>query len=517
MPKPIKLRSVYKESFLFDYSKQNISDDELKHLFKLCDRVKLKDQIKALFNGEKINKTENRAALHPALRDYKRYLNLSVDHQNIGEAVENSLLKMEHFVNKLYNKEIKGYTGKPITDVINIGIGGSDLGPWMTTTALRTFRKGINVHYVSNVDSAHISFILGKLNPETSLFIISSKSFTTTETITNAEAAKKWLNAHYQHNLFFNAHFISVTSAIDKASDFGVLEENCFPMWDWVGGRFSLWSSIGLSIACAVGMDHFYSLLEGAKQMDKHFETEDYENNIPILHAICTYNNVENRDILAEANIPYSQYLNTFPAFIQQLSMESNGKRIDKEGKVIHYNTSPVVWGKAGTNSQHSFFQAIHQGTVNVSTEFIAFCQQPTEFELDNHQDILIANCIAQSEALWNGKSENQVFKELQEKGFSEEKIKALLPHKVFTGGKYSSSLFIDELTPKNLGKLIALYEHKTFVLGALWNIHSFDQWGVELGKELATNVLEEIKSGKQKTHDVSTSNLIQHYLSHKK
>ena len=367
-----------------------------------------------------------------------------------------------------------------------------------------------------NVDSAHISFILGKLNPETSLFIISSKSFTTTETLINAKAAKKWLKSFYKHNLFFNAHFISVTSAIEKAKDFGVLEENCFPIWDWVGGRFSLWSSIGLATACAIGMDNFYKLLEGAKEMDHHFESENYNSNIPVLLALCTYNNVENRNILAEANIPYSQYLNTFPAFIQQLSMESNGKRIDKSGEVVKHHTSPIVWGKAGTNSQHSFFQAIHQGTVEVSTEFIAFCKQPTEFGLENHHDVLIANCIAQAEALWGGKTENEVINELKAKGYTEKKINEILPHKLFPGKKYSSTLFIDELTPKSLGQLIALYEHKTFVLGVLWNIYSFDQWGVELGKELASKILEEIESEKINDHDVSTNNLITHFLSQK-
>ncbi len=501
---------IKQDDFLFDYSKHLINDEVLSELLKLAEQSELKDAIKAYFSGDQINQTEHRAVLHTALRASDD-TPVEVDGENIKPKIVSVLNKMEIFVNKVHSGEWKSYAGKPITDVVNIGIGGSDLGPQMVTEALDYYQQGLTMHFISNVEGDHVHQTLKKLNPETTLFLIVSKSFTTQETLTNANTVRNWFLKHtteksIQHN------FIAVSTNLPAVKAFGISVDNIYPMYDWVGGRYSLWSSAGLSIALAVGFKHFRALLNGAEAMDEHFKTSVFSKNIPVISALISiwYNNFLEAE--SEAIIPYTQYLQKLAPYLQQASMESNGKGVDREGQPVTYQTGNIVWGEPGTNAQHAFFQLLHQGTKLIPADFIAF--RDSLFGDQTHQDILMANFMAQTEALLKGKTEREVKDELKSKGLSETEIKSLLPFKIFTGNRPTTSLLIQKLTPKSLGSLIAMYEHKIFVQGVIWNIFSFDQWGVQLGKELATSILNELHDGSSSSHDQSTEHLMRIYTS---
>lgn len=501
--------SIEWNDFYVDYSKNNWTKETLDLLLELADELDLKKAIESYFTGEKINETEKRAVLHTALRASKTD-EVFVDGINIIPEVFETKLKIQKCTETIVSGKAKGYTGKTFTDVVNIGIGGSDLGPDMVVEALQYYKTNLNVHFVSNIDGDHVQEILKKVNPETTLFIIVSKTFTTQETLTNAETIKKWFLNNASEKDISN-HFVAVTSNEEKAVSFGIISENIFPMWDWVGGRFSLWSAVGLSISLAVGYDNFEKLLSGANKMDVHFRTSDFNQNIPVILALLSvwHNNFFGAE--TEAIVPYTQYLHKLAPYLQQGMMESNGKSVDRNGFPVNYQTGTVIWGEPGSNAQHAFFQLIHQGTKLIPTDFIGFIQ-PLHNEKDHHNK-LMSNFFAQTEALLMGKSSDEVLAECLALGKSEADIKDLLPFKTFEGNKPTNTILINQLTPENLGSLIAMYEHKIFVQGIIWNIYSYDQWGVELGKKLANSILDEIENKEVKSHDSSTTALLQKFL----
>ena len=488
------------DDFYVDFSKNRITEETFKYLLELADEVKLKEAIESQFSGEIINQTEGRAVLHSALRAPESY-NVKVDGENVIPEVYQVKRKIEAFTKEVVNGDRKGYTGKPFTDVVNIGIGGSDLGPAMVVDSLQYYKNHLTTHFVSNVDGDHVNEVIKKLNPETTLFVVVSKTFTTQETLSNANTIKSWFLKHASANDIAK-HFVAVSTNIDSVKNFGIDPNNIFPMWDWVGGRFSLWSAVGLSISLAVGYNNYDSLLKGAHKMDKHFKSEDFGSNIPVVLALISiwYNNFFGAE--SEAVIPYSQYLNQFATYLQQGIMESNGKSIDRNGNSIDYETGTLIWGEPGTNSQHAFFQLIHQGTKLIPADFIGFTKSLHGNQ--DHQDKLISNFLAQTEALLNGKTKSDVVAE----GTKED----IIPFKVFQGNKPTNTIFINKLSPESLGKLIAMYEHKIFVQGIIWNIFSYDQFGVELGKQLASKILQEFSGEVKNEHDNSTSNLLKYY-----
>ncbi|PJJ10342.1 glucose-6-phosphate isomerase [Flavobacterium sp. 1] len=498
--------------FLVDYSKNRISQETIDLLLELANETGLKNAIADYFGGAIINQTENRAVLHTALRA-KESAVINVDGVNVMPEVYEVKNKVKSFTEEVTSGKRTGYTGKPFTDIVNIGIGGSDLGPVMAVEALQYYKNHLNVHFASNVDGDHVNEIIKKLNPETTLFVIVSKTFTTQETLTNSETIKAWfLKSAKQEDVA--KHFVAVSTNIQKVTEFGINPENVFPMWDWVGGRFSLWSAVGLSISLAVGFENFNDLLAGANEMDEHFKTADFDKNIPVTLALLSvwYNNFFGAE--SEALIPYTQYLQKLAPYLQQGTMESNGKSVGRDGKPVNYETGTIIWGEPGTNAQHAFFQLIHQGTKLIPSDFIGFVK-PLYGDEDHH-DKLMSNFFAQTEALMNGKSQEQVQAEFDKQGLSAEKASVLLPFKVFSGNKPTNTILIQKLTPKSLGSLIAMYEHKIFVQGIIWNIFSFDQWGVELGKQLANSILAEINSKEVKNHDSSTQFLLNHFLENK-
>ena len=503
------------DNILFDFSKNLVTEETIKLLIKLAESAELKTKIEDFFTGAKINTTEGRAVLHTALRQ-KAKDPIYVDSQDIIPMVHKELEKVVNFSNKVHSGEIKGATNKKITSVVNIGIGGSDLGPSMVSEALEYYKiKDINSYFVSNVDPTDILTVLNKIDPETTLFIIASKTFTTQETMVNANVAKKWilkklLGVCSDEYEIISKHFVALSTNVEACTKFGIKEENIFRFWDWVGGRYSLWSSIGLSIALSVGGDNFRELLAGAEAIDNHFRTAPFDKNIPVLMALLGVWYVNFFGASTYCIVPYDQYLKKLPAFLQQLDMESNGKSIQIDGQVVDYKTGPVIWGAIGTDSQHSFFQLIHQGTQIIPADFIAFANS-----LNNNEQhkILLSNYFAQTEGLMTGKDKNQVEAELLNTSLSDVEIKKLTPHKIFVGNKPTNSILIKKLTPRSLGELIAMYEHKVFVQGVIWNINSFDQWGVELGKVLAKNILTELQNPEKKLeHDSSTNGLITYW-----
>ncbi|MPT31117.1 MAG: glucose-6-phosphate isomerase [Chryseobacterium sp.] len=513
-PNRFKEFSLETENYLFDYSKNLVDAKTLGLLLQLAEETQLKEAIGKMFSGDKINETEGRAVLHTALRDFSDK-EILVDGENIKPGIKKVLEHMKAFSESVISGSHKGFTGKEITDVVNIGIGGSDLGPVMVCSALKHFKTRLDVHFVSNVDGNHMAEVVKDLNPETTLFIIASKTFTTQETMTNANSAKEWFLRSGAKNEDVAKHFVALSTNIDAVKNFGIAEDNIFEFWDWVGGRYSLWSAIGLSIVLSVGYDNFEQLLKGANDTDVHFQTKDLKENVPVLMGVL---GVWYRNFYAAgtyAILPYSQYLDRFSAYLQQGDMESNGKSVDRNGEFVEYETGPIIWGEPGTNGQHAFYQLIHQGTELIPADFIAYAKSPNE--VGEHQDILLANYFAQTEALAFGKTEDEVFAELRSSGKSEEEVEKLLNYKIFAGNTPTNSFLFKELTPFTLGQLIALYEHKIFVQGVIWNIFSFDQFGVELGKVLAGKILPELEAeGQVETHDSSTNGLINFYKSNR-
>ena len=502
--------SLQFEDILFDYSKNIISEHTVKLLAELADECQLSEAIHSMFNGTRINQTENRSVLHIALRN-RSNTPILVDGKDVMPEINTVLNQMKAFSDSLLNGHWKGYSGKRITDIVNIGIGGSDLGPYMVTEALRPYHQSIKPHFVSNVDGTHIAETLKRVDPETTLFIIASKTFTTQETMTNAESAKSWFLEKTGGTGDVAKHFVAVSTNSKSVTEFGIAPENMFVFWDWVGGRYSLWSSIGLSISASIGFDNFIELLEGAHAVDNHFKNEPFEKNIPVIMAFLGvwYGNFF--DAASEAILPYDQYLHRFAAYFQQGNMESNGKSTDRNGEEVMYQTGPVIWGEPGTNGQHAFYQLIHQGTKMIPCDFLApaISQNP----VGDHHVKLLSNFFAQTEALLVGKTADEVKAELKKAGFSDEEISFHLPFRMFSGNKPSNSFVFKKLTPSTLGSLIAFYEHKIFVQGVIWNIFSFDQWGVELGKILAKKILPELISESEiTTHDSSTNGLINYF-----
>ena len=493
------------QEFLIDYSKNRITDKTLSLLIQLAEEVNLKDAIEKLFNGDLINQTEARSVLHTALRA-KETEKIMVSGVNIIPEVYQVKAQIRKFSEEIINGNRKGFTGKKFTDIVNIGIGGSDLGPLMVTEALKYYKNQLRTHFVSNVDGDHVHEILKELNAETTLFVIVSKTFTTQETLSNANTIRKWFLKSATEN-DVSKHFAAVSTNAEKISEFGIADENVFPMWDWVGGRFSLWSAVGLSISLAIGYENFQELLSGANEMDTHFRTASFNENIPVILALLSiwYNNFYEAE--TEAVIPYSQYLNRFSAYLQQGMMESNGKSVDRDGNFTEYQTGTIIWGEPGTNAQHAFFQLIHQGTKLIPADFIGF-KESLHGDSDHHNK-LMANFFAQTEALMNGKTAEEVRQELEAKKMAANEVEKLVPFKTFEGNKPTNTLLIEKLTPKTLGMLIAMYEHKIFVQGIVWNIYSFDQWGVELGKQLASTILKDINNSEIAKHDSSTLNLL--------
>lgn len=505
--------SIKKNNFLFDYSKNLIDARTKELLLNLAEECQLKDAIFKMFSGDKINETEGRAVLHTALRDFSEE-EILVDGENIKPQIRRVLDHMKSFSESIISGQHKGFSGKEITDVVNIGIGGSDLGPVMVCSALKHFKTRLNVHFVSNVDGNHIAEVVKNLNPETTLFIIASKTFTTQETMTNANSAKEWfLQKGQQEDV--PKHFVALSTNVEEVKKFGIAEENIFEFWDWVGGRYSLWSAIGLSIVLSVGYENFEQLLKGASDTDQHFRNTEFSENIPVLMGLL---GIWYRNFYAATSyaiLPYSQYLDRFAAYLQQGDMESNGKCVDRNGEFVEYETGPIIWGEPGTNGQHAFYQLIHQGTELIPADFIAYAKSPNK--VSDHQDKLLANFFAQTEALAFGKTEEEVEAELRSSGKSDDEIDALLNYKVFHGNIPTNSILFNELTPFSLGQLIALYEHKIFVQGVIWNIFSFDQFGVELGKVLANKILPELESSEAvSSHDSSTNGLINYYKANK-
>ena len=497
------------QDFLLDFSKNRITAETMQLLQELATEVQLKDAIEKYFAGDLINQTEQRAVLHTALRAAAGQ-EILVDGQDVMTEIQAVKQKIKGFCEGVIAGERKGFTGKAFTDVVNIGIGGSDLGPAMLDDALAFYKNHLKLHFVSNVDGDHVQEVIKKLNPETTLFVIVSKTFTTQETLSNAQTIRAWfLKTATQADVA--KHFVAVSTNLQKVQEFGIAPENIFPMWDWVGGRFSLWSAVGLSISLAVGPNNFEQLLKGAQQMDAHFKITPFEQNMPVIMALLSvwYNNFYGAE--TEALIPYTQYLQKLAPYLQQGIMESNGKSIGRDGKPVGYQTGTIIWGEPGTNSQHAFFQLIHQGTKLIPTDFIGFKQSLHQDQ--DHHDKLMSNFFAQTEALLMGKTEAQVQQEFDKQGVNHEFAEFLLPFKVFSGNKPTNTLLIEKLTPASLGALIALYEHKLFVQGIIWNVFSYDQWGVELGKQLATTILNEIESKQVAAHDASTSFLLNKYL----
>jgi glucose-6-phosphate isomerase len=504
--------SIQWSDFLVDFSKNRITDETLKLLLNLADEMQLKSAISSCFEGETINKTEHRAVLHTALRAPSD-AEINVDGVNVVPEINAVKEKIKNFTYEITSGIRKGFTGKAFTDVVNIGIGGSDLGPAMVVEALEFYQNHLNVHFISNIDGDHVQELLKKINPETTLFVIVSKTFTTQETLTNSETIRSWFLQSATQKDVAN-HFVAVSTNIQKVTDFGINPDNVFPMWDWVGGRFSLWSAVGLSISLAVGYENFNDLLKGANEMDEHFKTADFDQNIPVILALLSiwYNNFF--DAESEAIIPYTQYLQKLAPYLQQGIMESNGKSVDRNGDIVNYQTGTIIWGEPGTNSQHAFFQLIHQGTKLIPTDFIGFLKPL--YGDKNHHDKLMSNFFAQTEALLNGKTEDQVRAEFSKLQYSNGQAEFLTPFKVFEGNKPTNTILIGKLSPKTLASLVAMYEHKIFVQGVIWNIFSYDQWGVELGKQLANTILDEINSEVVKNHDASTTSLLKYYLKNK-
>ncbi|WP_105274475.1 glucose-6-phosphate isomerase [Escherichia sp. MOD1-EC7003] len=505
-----KFSATFDDQMLVDYSKNRITEETLAKLQDLAKECDLAGAIKSMFSGEKINRTENRAVLHVALRN-RSNTPILVDGKDVMPEVNAVLEKMKTFSQAIISGEWKGYTGKAITDVVNIGIGGSDLGPYMVTEALRPYKNHLNMHFVSNVDGTHIAEVLKKVNPETTLFLVASKTFTTQETMTNAHSARDWFLKAAGDDKHVAKHFAALSTNAKAVGEFGIDTANMFEFWDWVGGRYSLWSAIGLSIVLSIGFDNFVELLSGAHAMDKHFSTMPAEKNLPVLLALIGiwYNNFFGAE--TEAILPYDQYMHRFAAYFQQGNMESNGKYVDRNGNVVDYQTGPIIWGEPGTNGQHAFYQLIHQGTKMVPCDFIA--PAITHNPLSDHHQKLLSNFFAQTEALAFGKSREVVEQEYRDQGKDPATLDYVVPFKVFEGNRPTNSILLREITPFSLGALIALYEHKIFTQGVILNIFTFDQWGVELGKQLANRILPELKDGKEiSSHDSSTNGLINRY-----
>ncbi|EPV4618880.1 glucose-6-phosphate isomerase [Shigella boydii] len=505
-----KFSATFDDQMLVDYSKNRITEETLAKLQDLAKECDLAGAIKSMFSGEKINRTENRAVLHVALRN-RSNTPILVDGKDVMPEVNAVLEKMKTFSEAIISGEWKGYTGKAITDVVNIGIGGSELGPYMVTEALRPYKNHLNMHFVSNVDGTHIAEVLKKVNPETTLFLVASKTFTTQETMTNAHSARDWFLKAAGDEKHVAKHFAALSTNAKAVGEFGIDTANMFEFWDWVGGRYSLWSAIGLSIVLSIGFDNFVELLSGAHAMDKHFSTTPAEKNLPVLLALIGiwYNNFFGAE--TEAILPYDQYMHRFAAYFQQGNMESNGKYVDRNGNVVDYQTGPIIWGEPGTNGQHAFYQLIHQGTKMVPCDFIA--PAITHNPLSDHHQKLLSNFFAQTEALAFGKSREVVEQEYRDQGKDPATLDYVVPFKVFEGNRPTNSILLREITPFSLGALIALYEHKIFTQGVILNIFTFDQWGVELGKQLANRILPELKDDKEiSSHDSSTNGLINRY-----
>lgn len=499
------------EKILVDFSKNRISEKTLSLLFSLAKECELNQAIKAMFRGEKINFSEHRAVLHTALRNQSNRP-VMVEGKDVMPEINRVLDQMNDFSRSIINGDWKGYTGRRIDTIVNIGIGGSDLGPVMVTEALKPYKKSnIETHFVSNVDGTHIAETLKKVNPETTLFMVASKTFTTQETMTNALSARDWFIGQAKDKDHVKKHFVAISTNSTAVAEFGIDTANMFVFWDWVGGRYSLWSAIGLSIACTIGFENFKALLEGAHAMDQHFENTPIEENIPIILGMIGiwHNNFFKAE--SHALLPYDQYMHRFAAYFQQGDMESNGKSVDRNGYTVNYQTGPIIWGEPGTNGQHAFYQLIHQGTKIIPCDFLA--PAVSHNPLGDHHPKLLANFFAQTEALMNGKSEAEVEEEMKIQKLSAEEIKALKSFKVFTGNRPTNSILFEKLDPRTLGSLIAMYEHKIFVQGVIWNVYSFDQWGVELGKQLAKNILPELMHDEEvASHDSSTNGLINQY-----
>lgn len=508
-PHRFEENSVQKENYLFDYSKNLADKKTIELLLNLAEECRLKESIELMFKGSLINENENRAVLHTALRDFSENP-IVVEGEDIKPQIKKVLKQMKIFSENIISGSHKGFSGKEITDVVNIGIGGSDLGPVMVCNALKHFKTRLNVHFVSNIDANHIAEVVKNLNPETTLFIIASKTFTTEETMTNAISAKNWfLKSGKESDI--EKHFVALSTNTPAVKKFGIAEENIFEFWDWVGGRYSLWSAIGLSIVLAIGYEHFEQLLKGANDTDIHFKKTEFSQNIPVLMALL---GIWYRNFYAATSyaiLPYNQYLDRFPAYLQQADMESNGKSVDRNGHFVEYETGPIIWGEPGTNGQHAFYQLIHQGTELIPADFIGYVKSNNE--IGDHQNKLMANFFAQTEALAFGKTYDEAYAELQNEGKDDEEIEKLVNFKIFHGDTPTNSLLFPELTPFSLGQLIALYEHKIFVQGIIWNIFSFDQFGVELGKTLASKILPELsETNTVSSHDSSTNGLINFY-----
>jgi glucose-6-phosphate isomerase len=500
--------SVRFNDIIFDYSKNRVNDETMSLLLELARETKVTDAIEKMFSGDLINETEGRPALHVALRN-RANTEILVEGRDVMPDVNRVLEQMKNFCDRLHSGEMTGYTGKRISTIVNIGIGGSDLGPVMATECLTPYAEdGISVHFVSNVDGTHIAEVLKIIDPETTLFMIASKTFTTRETMTNAQTARRWFLERGGGEQNIAKHFIAISTNLKKTGEFGIAAENTFEFWDWVGGRYSLWSAIGLSIACYIGFENFIELLSGAHDMDMHFKSEPFERNIPVVLAIIGiwYNNFFDSETVAI--LPYDQYMRRFPAYLQQADMESNGKSVDRSGRPVAYKTGPVIWGEPGTNGQHAFYQLIHQGTRIIPADFLAAAISLNP--IGEHHNILLSNFFAQTEALMTGKGKEEILSDLFEEGKQKDDIKKLWPFRAFEGNRPTNSILYKQLTPRTLGSLIAMYEHKIFVQGVIWNICSFDQWGVELGKQLAKKILPELKTDEPvASHDSSTNGLI--------
>lgn len=508
--------SISLKDFVFDYSKNIITAETIQLLLGLAEECQLSNSIQALFNGDKINETENRPVLHTALRNFSGNP-VYAEGIDVMPGVKKVQKKMKSFCNKVHGGKWRGYTGKRIRYIVNIGIGGSDLGPLMVTEALKPYWvKNIKTFFVSNIDASHIAEVLKQIKPERTLFIIASKTFTTQETMTNAQTARSWFLEKAKDEKHVAKHFIALSTNESQVVKFGIDRKNIFEFWDWVGGRYSLWSAIGLSIALTIGYNRFEELLKGAHDADLHFRDAGYDKNIPVLMAVISLWYINFFGAQAEGILPYDQYMHRFAAYLQQANMESNGKSIDRNGERVEYATGPVVWGEVGTNGQHAFYQLLHQGTPFIPCDFIAPAQ--THNPIGDHHEKLLSNFFAQTEALMNGKTEEEAEKELEKSGLTNEEISRLLPYKVFAGNKPTNSFFIKKITPFSLGQLIAFYEHKIFVQGTLWNIFSFDQYGVQLGKQLADKILPEMQNDEEvSSHDPSTNGLINFYKEFRK
>ncbi|MCU7934726.1 MAG: glucose-6-phosphate isomerase [Candidatus Thiodiazotropha sp. (ex Dulcina madagascariensis)] len=526
---PLQMRDLFQEGaerseqmsirqcgILLDYSKNRITTRTMKLLLALAQAVDVDGWRRRMFSGERLNITENRAVLHVALRN-RSGLPIWFDGEDVMPGVNAVLEKMEAFSESVRSGEWKGFTGKPITDVVNIGIGGSNLGPLMVCEALKHYQKpDLRLHFVSNVDSTHILETVKPLNPETTLFIVASKTFTTQETLTNAHTARDWLLGRLKDETAVASHFVAISINHEKVSEFGIDIANMFEFWDWVGGRYSLWSAIGLPIALAIGMQRFYELLQGANEMDEHFLHADLSENMPVIMALLGIWYADFAQARTHAILPYDQFLRYLPDYLQQADMESNGKRVTRFGRPVSYPTGPVIWGTAGTDGQHAFYQLIHQGTQMIPCDFIIPVNSHNES--GDHHHKLFANCLAQTEALMRGKTRTEAREEMEQAGLAPEKIVDLLPHKIFPGNRPTNSLLIDKITPSRLGSLIALYEHKIFVQGVIWRVNSFDQWGVELGKQLAGVILPELLDvNRASIHDSSTRGLITYFHRHRR